>query len=182
MHELGIVFHIIRMVEAAQSSKPPVQRIVDRAALLFVPTVALISLVTFLSWWILGGTALLPHAILSAVAVLVIACPCAMGLATPTALMVSIGKAAQQQILVKDATALELLRKVDALVTDKTGTLTHATPTVVQVVPFGTRTEEALRGYQRRTSLTVDGVCGCSSWKKITTAVIGIGRTKTTID
>ena len=122
--EATALSHIIRMVEAAQSSKPPVQRIVDRAALLFVPTVALISLVTFLSWWILGGTALLPHAILSAVAVLVIACPCAMGLATPTVLMVSIGKAAQQQILVKDATALELLRKVDALVTDKTGTLT----------------------------------------------------------
>lgn len=122
--EATALSHIIRMVEAAQSSKPPVQRIVDRAALLFVPTVALISLVTFLSWWILGGTALLPHAILSAVAVLVIACPCAMGLATPTALMVSIGKAAQQQILVKDATGLELLRKVDALVTDKTGTLT----------------------------------------------------------
>lgn len=122
--EATALSHIIRMVEAAQSSTPPVQRIVDRAALLFVPTVALISLVTFLSWWILGGTALLPHAILSAVAVLVIACPCAMGLATPTALMVSIGKAAQQQILVKDATALELLRKVDALVTDKTGTLT----------------------------------------------------------
>lgn len=122
--EATALSHIIHMVEAAQSSKPPVQRIVDRAALLFVPTVALISLVTFLTWWILGGTALLPHAILSAVAVLVIACPCAMGLATPTALMVSIGKAAQQQILVKDATALELLRKVDALVTDKTGTLT----------------------------------------------------------
>lgn len=122
--EATALSHIIRMVEAAQSSKPPVQRIVDRAALLFVPTVALISLVTSLSWWILGGTALLHHAILSAVAVLVIACPCAMGLATPTALMVSIGKAAQQQILVKDATALELLRKVDALVTDKTGTLT----------------------------------------------------------
>ncbi len=122
--EATALSHIIRIVEAAQSSKPPVQRIVDRAALLFVPSVALISLVTFLTWWILGGTALLPHAILSAVAVLVIACPCAMGLATPTALMVSIGKAAQQQILVKDATALELLRKVDALVTDKTGTLT----------------------------------------------------------
>lgn len=122
--EATALSHIIRMVEAAQSSKPPVQRIVDRAALLFVPTVAVISLVTFLTWWILGGTSLLPHAILSSVAVLVIACPCAMGLATPTALMVSIGKAAQQQILVKDATALELLRKVDALVTDKTGTLT----------------------------------------------------------
>ena len=116
--------HIIRMVQEAQSSKAPVQRVVDRAALVFVPTVAALALITFLLWWIIGGNAMLPQAILSAVAVLVVACPCAMGLATPTALMVSIGKAAQQQILVKDATALERLRKVDALVTDKTGTLT----------------------------------------------------------
>lgn len=116
--------HIIRMVQEAQSSKAPVQRIVDRAALVFVPTVAAFALITFLLWWLIGGNAMLPQAILSAVAVLVVACPCAMGLATPTALMVSIGKAAQQQILVKDATALERLRKVDALVTDKTGTLT----------------------------------------------------------
>ena len=140
------------MVEAAQSSKPPVQRIVDRAALLFVPTVALISLVTFLSWWILGGTALLPHAILSAVAVLVIACPCAMGLATPTALMVSIGKAAQQQILVKDATALELLRKVDALVTDKTGTLTipPRRPRLHEVGPPAARSARAAQAPRPR--------------------------------
>ena len=116
--------HIIRMVQEAQSSKAPVQRVVDRAALVFVPTVAALALITFLLWWIIGGNAMLPQAILSAVAVLIVACPCAMGLATPTALMVSIGKAAQQQILVKDATALERLRKVDALVTDKTGTLT----------------------------------------------------------
>lgn len=116
--------HIIRMVQEAQGSKAPVQRIVDRAALVFVPTVSAIALATFLLWWLIGGTSALPHAILSAVAVLVIACPCAMGLATPTALMVGIGKAAQQQILVKDATALERLRKVDVLVTDKTGTLT----------------------------------------------------------
>ena len=116
--------HIIRMVQEAQSSKAPVQRIVDRAALVFVPTVATLAFITFLLWWIIGGNAMLPQAILSAVAVLIVACPCAMGLATPTALMVSIGKAAQQQILVKDATALERLRKVDALVTDKTGTLT----------------------------------------------------------
>ena len=116
--------HIIRMVQEAQSSKAPVQRVVDRAALVFVPTVAGLALITFLLWWLIGGNAMLPQAILSAVAVLVVACPCAMGLATPTALMVSIGKAAQQQILVKDATALERLRKVDALVTDKTGTLT----------------------------------------------------------
>ena len=115
---------IIRMVQQAQGSKAPVQRVVDKAALVFVPVVAGLALVTFLAWWLCGGADALPQAIMSAVAVLVIACPCAMGLATPTALMVGIGKAAQQQILVKDATALENLRKVDALVIDKTGTLT----------------------------------------------------------
>ena len=116
--------HIIRMVQEAQGSKAPVQRIVDKAALVFVPVVACIALVTFLLWWLIGGNSALPQAIMSAVAVLVIACPCAMGLATPTALMVGIGKAAQKQILIKDAAALESLRKVDVLVTDKTGTLT----------------------------------------------------------
>ena len=115
---------IIRMVQEAQSSKAPVQRIVDKAALVFVPVVSTIALVTFLAWWIIGGNAYLPQAILSAIAVLVIACPCAMGLATPTALMVGIGKAAEEQILIKDASALENLRKINALVTDKTGTLT----------------------------------------------------------
>ena len=117
--------HIIRMVQEAQGSKAPVQRIIDKAALVFVPVVTLIALLTFLLWWLIGGEAYLPQAIISAVAVLVIACPCAMGLATPTALMVGIGKAAQKQILIKDAAALESLRKVDALVTDKTGTLTR---------------------------------------------------------
>lgn len=116
--------HIIKMVQEAQGSKAPVQRIVDKAALVFVPVVVCIALVTFLLWWLIGGNSALPQAIMSAVAVLVIACPCAMGLATPTALMVGIGKAAQKQILIKDATALESLRKVDVLVTDKTGTLT----------------------------------------------------------
>ena len=116
--------HIIKMVQEAQGSKAPVQRIVDKAALVFVPVVAGIALITFLAWWIIGGNAYLPQSILSAVAVLVIACPCAMGLATPTALMVGIGKAAQKQILIKDAAALENLRKVNALVIDKTGTLT----------------------------------------------------------
>ena len=115
---------IIRMVQEAQGSKAPVQRIVDKAALVFVPFVSTIALVTFLAWWIIGGNAYLPQAILSAIAVLVIACPCAMGLATPTALMVGIGKAAEEQILIKDASALENLRKINALVTDKTGTLT----------------------------------------------------------
>ena len=115
---------IIKMVQEAQGSKAPVQRVVDRVARVFVPAVALIALVTFLLWWLLGGNAALPQAILSAVAVLVIACPCAMGLATPTALMVAIGKAAQMNVLVKDAAALESLKGVNAMVIDKTGTLT----------------------------------------------------------
>lgn len=116
--------HIIRMVQEAQGSKAPVQRVVDRVAFVFVPTVAGIALLTFLLWWIFGGSVALPQAVLSAVAVLVIACPCAMGLATPTALMVGIGKAAQNNILIKDAMALESLRAINAMVIDKTGTLT----------------------------------------------------------
>ena len=122
--------HIIRMVQEAQGSKAPVQRIVDKAAVVFVPVVAATAFFTFLVWLIVGGNGALPQAILSAVAVLVIACPCAMGLATPTALMVGIGKAAQKQILIKDASALENLRKVDALVIDKTGTLTIPNPNI----------------------------------------------------
>ncbi len=115
---------IIQMVQQAQASKAPVQRIVDKVALVFVPVVLLLALLTFVLWWVVGGNALLPHAILSAISVLVIACPCAMGLATPTALMVGMGKAAQMNVLIKDATALEALRSVDAMVVDKTGTLT----------------------------------------------------------
>lgn len=118
------IAHIIKMVQQAQGSKAPVQRIVDRAALVFVPVITVLSLVTFLLWWLIGGNEYLPQAIISAISVLVIACPCAMGLATPTALMVGIGKAAQEQVLIKDATALEKMRKVDAVVIDKTGTLT----------------------------------------------------------
>ena len=116
--------HIIKVVQEAEGSKAPVQRIVDKAALVFVPVVGAIALVTFFVWLAVGGMAVLPKAIISAVTVLVIACPCAMGLATPTALMVGVGKAADRHVLIKDATALELLRKVNVLVTDKTGTLT----------------------------------------------------------
>jgi Cu2+-exporting ATPase len=122
--------HIIRMVQEAQGSKAPVQRIVDRVVMYFVPVVAAIALITFLAWWLIGGSAYLPHAVLSAVAVLVVACPCAMGLATPTALVVGIGKAARRQVLIKDATALERLRKIDVLVSDKTGTLTVPNPNI----------------------------------------------------
>ncbi|MBO4659352.1 MAG: heavy metal translocating P-type ATPase [Prevotella sp.] len=121
---------IIRMVEEAQGSKAPVQRAVDRVAMVFVPAVVVVALATFVVWWAIDGNAGLPHAIMSAVAVLVIACPCALGLATPIALMVGIGKAADHNILIKDATALEKIRHVDAMVIDKTGTLTTANPAI----------------------------------------------------
>lgn len=116
--------NIIRMVQEAQGSKAPVQRLVDKVALVFVPCVLAVSVLTFVLWLLIGGESVLPQALLSAISVLVIACPCAMGLATPTALMVGIGKAAQCGVLVKDATAVEQMCKVDALVIDKTGTLT----------------------------------------------------------
>ena len=116
--------NIIRMVQEAQGSKAPVQRVVDKIALVFVPAVLAVAILTFIIWWVFGGESLLPKAILSAVSVLVIACPCALGLATPTALMVGIGKAAQKNILIKDAAALENIRNINALVIDKTGTLT----------------------------------------------------------
>ncbi|MCR5130430.1 MAG: HAD-IC family P-type ATPase [Prevotella sp.] len=140
---------IIQMVQQAQGSKAPVQRVVDRLAMIFVPTVTAIALLTFLVWWLCGGG--LQQAIISAVAVLVIACPCAMGLATPTALMVGIGKAAENGILIKDATALEQMRKVTAMVIDKTGTLTIPNQqinfTVADSLPFEER--EQLKPHAR---------------------------------
>ncbi len=137
---------IIAIVQQAQSSKAPVQRLVDKAAGVFVPVVAAIALVTFLLWVIIAGWNALPQAIMSAVAVLVVACPCAMGLATPTALMVGMGKAAQKQILIKDATALERLRKINALVTDKTGTITIPNKEIVDFTAA-----DGLRPEQRET-------------------------------
>lgn len=115
---------IIRMVQEAQGSKAPVQRVADKIARVFVPAVLCLSLITFILWYAVSGDSQLPRAVLSAVSVLVIACPCALGLATPTALMVGIGRAAHNNILIKDATALENMRNIDAIVIDKTGTLT----------------------------------------------------------
>ncbi len=122
-----VLANMIRMVQEAQGSKAPVQRVVDKIAQIFVPAVGGIALLTFLTWYLIGGHEYLPQAVLSAVSVLVIACPCAMGLATPTALMVGIGKAAEKNILIKDATALEEIRHINAMVIDKTGTLTQPT-------------------------------------------------------
>ena len=128
--EKTMLANIIKMVQEAQNSKAPVQRIVDKIALIFVPIVLCLSLITFLVWYFIGGPNMLTNAILAAVAVLVIACPCAMGLATPTALMVGIGKAAENSILIKDATALENIKNINAIVIDKTGTLTIPNPNV----------------------------------------------------
>jgi len=125
-----VLARIIRMVQEAQGSKAPVQRIVDRVTNIFVPVVLLISILTFIIWIVIGGTDSFSYAILSSVSVLVIACPCALGLATPTALMVGIGKAASLHILIKDAVALEQMRRVNAVVLDKTGTLTEGKPAV----------------------------------------------------
>jgi P-type Cu2+ transporter len=125
-----LLSHIIETVKQAQGSKAPVQKTVDRVAGIFVPVVMGISLLTFVLWLVFGGISALPHALLSMVTVLVIACPCAMGLATPTAIMVGMGKGAQNGILIKDAASLEAIHKVNALVLDKTGTITEGKPVV----------------------------------------------------
>lgn len=143
-----VLANMIRMVQEAQGSKAPVQRVVDKIALVFVPAVGGIALLTFLAWYLIGGQEYLPHAILSAVSVLVIACPCAMGLATPTALMVGIGKAAEKNILIKDATALEEIRHVNALVIDKTGTLTQPTTPITPTETLKPHASEAMRQLQ----------------------------------
>ena len=125
-----VLAQIVQMVQSAQGSKAPVQRIVDKISGIFVPVVVLLSFLTFVCWLVIGGESYFSYALLSAVSVLVIACPCALGLATPTAIMVGTGKGAQQHILIKDAFALENLCKVDTVVLDKTGTLTEGVPVV----------------------------------------------------
>lgn len=128
-----LLAHIIRMVQEAQGSKAPVQKLVDKVAGIFVPVVIGIALLSFVAWIILGGENGLTQGLLSLVTVLVIACPCALGLATPTAIMVGVGKGAENGILIKDAESLELAHKVNAIVLDKTGTITKGKPEVVGV-------------------------------------------------
>lgn len=125
--------NIIKMVQDAQGSKAPVQKLVDRIAAIFVPVVIGIAILTFMLWFTLGGENHLVQGLLAAVTVLVIACPCALGLATPTAIMVGVGKGAEQGILIKDAESLELAKKVNAVVLDKTGTITEGKPMVTDV-------------------------------------------------
>ncbi|MFA5329918.1 MAG: heavy metal translocating P-type ATPase [Prolixibacteraceae bacterium] len=129
-----ILAQIIKMVQLAQGSKPPIQKLVDRIAGIFVPVVMAISVISFLTWIILGGEDAITQALLATVSVLVIACPCALGLATPTAIMVGMGKGAENGILIKDAESLELAHKVNAIVLDKTGTITEGKPAVTNIV------------------------------------------------
>lgn len=128
-----VLAHIIRMVQDAQGSKAPVQQLVDRIAAIFVPTILSIAVLSFLVWIWLDSSNGFTHGLLAAVTVTIIACPCALGLATPTAIMVGIGKGAENGILIKDTESLETARKVNAIVLDKTGTLTEGRPTVTDI-------------------------------------------------
>jgi P-type Cu+ transporter len=128
-----LLAQIVRMVSEAQHSRAPVERLADRVARYFVPTVILLALLTFMAWGLLGPAPRMAYALLNAVAVLIIACPCALGLATPMAIMVGTGRGALAGVLVKNAEALETLEKVDTLVVDKTGTLTEGRPSVTSV-------------------------------------------------
>ncbi len=125
-----LLAQIIKMVQEAQGSKAPVQKLVDNISGIFVPVVIGIAILTFITWMLFGGENAFTHALLTSVTVLVIACPCALGLATPTAIMVGIGKGAENNILIKDAESLELAHKVNAIILDKTGTITEGKPVV----------------------------------------------------
>src|SRR5215212_2689449 len=141
-----VLSQIIRMVEEAQGSKAPIQRLADRISGVFVPVVMVLATLTLFVWWILGPEPAFTHALLNFVAVLIIACPCAMGLATPTSIMVGTGKGAESGILIKGGEALEGAYRLDTVVLDKTGTLTRGTPELTDVVVGdGIREEELLR-------------------------------------
>jgi len=130
-----LLSQIVQMVAEAQRSRAPVQKLVDVVAGYFVPTVVVVSIITFITWWFWGPQPALAYAVINSVAVLIIACPCALGLATPMSIMVGTGKGAMAGVLIKNAEALEILRKVDTLVVDKTGTLTEGKPSLVSVLP-----------------------------------------------
>jgi Cu+-exporting ATPase len=142
-----VLAQIVRVVQEAQASKAPVQRLVDRVAAVFVPLVLLVAVLTFASWWSWGPEPKGLNAMLHAIAVLIIACPCALGLATPTAIMVGTGRGAELGILIKSAESLETAGKVQAIVLDKTGTLTRGRPEVSEIKPFGSLSQEELLQY-----------------------------------
>ena len=139
-----LLAQIVRMVSEAQRSRAPIERLVNQVSGYFVPAVLAVSVLTFIIWAVWGEPPRLTHALVNAVAVLIIACPCALGLATPLGIMVGVGRGAENGILIKNAEALEILEKVDALVVDKTGTLTEGRPRMVGVEPAGGLSEDEL--------------------------------------
>ena len=143
----SLLARIVDMVAQAQRSRAPIQRLADRVAGVFVPAVAAVAAVAFLAWYLLGPEPRLAHAIVSAVAVLIIACPCALGLATPMAVTVGVGRGARSGILVRDADALERLGRAKCLVLDKTGTLTEGKPCLMEVLPAAAVSERDLLGH-----------------------------------
>src|SRR5208283_3355130 len=142
-----LLARIVQLVGQAQRSRAPIQRLADRVARWFVPIVVAVAAITFIAWLLFGPQPRLAHALVNAVAVLIIACPCALGLATPMAIMVGVGRGARAGVLIKNAEALEILEKVNTLVVDKTGTLTQGKPQLlgVAVSQDGAETAEALR-------------------------------------
>ncbi len=139
-----VLSQIVRMVSEAQRSRAPIQKTVDQVSAIFVPSVIAVAVIAFIAWWILGPTPALSYALVNAVAVLIIACPCALGLATPMSIMVGTGKGAREGILIKSAEALETFEKVDTLVVDKTGTLTEGRPALVGIEPAAAFSEDNL--------------------------------------
>lgn len=141
-----VLAQIVKMVNEAQRSRAPIQKLADFVSGLFVPAVIVFALITFFTWWLLGPEPRASYALVNAVAVLIIACPCALGLATPMSIMVGVGRGAQEGILIKNAESLELLARVDTIVFDKTGTLTQGRPKLVSVKPFSGFTEDEIVG------------------------------------
>lgn len=163
-----LLAQIVQMVAAAQRSRASIQRLADVVSAWFVPAVVGIAVVTFLAWWIWGPEPSLSYALITSVAVLIIACPCALGLATPISIMVGVGKGAQNGVLIRDAEALERLEKLDTLVVDKTGTLTEGRPRVVAI--------EAATGYQADELLTKLASVERSSEHPLAMAVVDAAR------
>ena len=158
---------IIRLVEEAQGSRAPIQRLADVVSSYFVPAVIVIAAATFVTWLLLGPDPAFTFALLNMVAVLVIACPCALGLATPTAIMVATGKGAEGGILIRNAQALERAHKVDTVVLDKTGTLTLGKPAVTDILTDGIAEDDLLRlaasaerGSEHPLARAIVGCCG----------------------
>jgi Cu+-exporting ATPase len=161
---------IVQMVEQAQSSRPPIGRLVDKVSSYFVPSVMIIAILTFLAWFNFGPDPAVNHAVVTMVAVLVIACPCALGLATPISLMVGVGKAAEHGVLIRNGEALETASRLTTVVLDKTGTITKGRPELTDVVPLG--------GFDERELLRLAGTADRRSEHPLAAAIVEGARAR----